>query len=232
MRRAVLVSLPLSVLLLAACSGGVGDPSPSTSEDPTVALGKTRDAFVAAKSVHLALTSEGIPTTANGVSGATGTGVIDKVTPKFAGTVTGRVQGTSATIDVIAIGRDTWLKLFTPTFEKADLAKLGAPNPATFFNPDTGIAYLFAGTTGVKQGEQVRDGQDVLDVYTATVPGGQVRNLLRVGDATKTYQATFGVAPEHELRTVSLTGELYPGTTSTYTLRLADYGQPASITAP
>ena len=57
--------------------------------------------------------------------------------------------------------------------------------------------------------------------------------LLGVGDATKSYDVTYGITvPGGELRTVTMTGPFYKGAISTYTLTLDQYGAPVEISKP
>lgn len=193
MRRAVLVGLPLSVLLLAACSGGVGDPSPSTSEDPTVAL-TARDAFVAAEVGAPGPDERGDPD--DGQQGEWR----DRHGRDRQGHAEVRRHG-----DWAGAGHERHhrrhrhrqghlAQAVHPDLREGRPGEAERAQPRDLLQPRHRDRLPVCRTTGDQQGEQVRDGQDVLDVYTATVPGGQVRNLLRVGDATKTYRATFGVA--------------------------------------
>jgi lipoprotein LprG len=63
--------------------------------------------------------------------------------------------------------------------------------------------------------------------------GGSVVKLLNIGDATKTFQVTYGITvPGGELRTVTVVGPFYPGATSTYVLTLDKYGAPVAISKP
>lgn len=228
-RRPVLALLAAATLLVAGCDGG-GDEAPAKS--PTQRLEAARAALASAGSVALDLASTDVPATENGVSAAKGQGVVDAAEPKFEGTITGTVRGVAATVDVIAVGEDAYLKLFTPDFEKFDLSTLNAPNPAGFFDPADGIAGLLPQTGSPKAGGQVRAGKEVLTQISGTLPAQRVSDLFHLGDGTGTYRVTFGLTDADQLRTATLVGPFFEGGDSTYTLTLTDYGKPVEITRP
>ena len=105
-RRFVLLSAP--VLLLASACGGES-PSDTAPADPTQLVQQASTAFAEAKTVAFTLASEGVPKDVDGVSAADGSGVIDATEPKFKGKITGRVSGLTGSLDVIAIGNETWI---------------------------------------------------------------------------------------------------------------------------
>ncbi|QIM22656.1 LppX_LprAFG lipoprotein [Phycicoccus sp. HDW14] len=228
-RRPVLALLAAATLLAAGCGGG-GDEA--SGKPPAERLEAARAALASAKSVSLDLSSKGVPPTENGVSAAKGEGVVDGTEPKFKGTITGTVRGVAATIDVIAVGDDAYLKLFTPDFEKFDLSTLNAPNPAGFFDPATGIAGLLPVTRSPKAGGEVRAGKEVLTQVSGTLPAQRISDLFHLGDGTGTYRVTFGLTDADQLRTATLVGPFFDGGDSTYTLTLTDYGKPVAITRP
>ena len=217
-----------AALLLAGCSGG--DDAPAQS--PTEQLAAAKVAFDAAKTVQLDLTSRDVPPRVNGVTQAKGAGVIDPTTPKFQGTITGSIKGVAGTIDVIAIGEDTYLKFFTPDYVKTDLDTINAPNPAMFFDPETGISSLLTQTADPKADGQTRSGTEVLDKVSGTLPGSTIEDLFHLGDGTGTYSVSYGITDADQLRTASLTGPFFPGVKATYVLTLTDYGAPVEIASP
>ncbi len=227
MRRRTALAVAATVALGACGSGGGGSEA-----NPADALKKAQATFAAAKSVALTLSSTDVPPKRDGVSAADGVGVIDATTPKFQGKVTATVSGLTGGVDLITIGDDTWLKLFTPTFEKRDLATLGAPNPSDLFDPVTGLASLLAQTKDPVAGGTAREGKDILDTYSGTVPSSEVTRLLLLGKGAPDFKVTYGITDSGELRTASLNGQFYSGATSTYRLVLKDYGAPVTITAP
>jgi lipoprotein LprG len=218
-----------AALLLAGCSGG--DASPP-EQSPTEQLAAAKAAFDAAKTVQLDLVSRDVPPRVNGVTQAKGAGVIDPTTPKFQGTITGSIKGVAGTIDVIAIGEDTYLKFFTPDYVKTDFDTINAPNPAMFFDPETGISALLPQTADPKADGQTRSGTEVLDKVSGTLPGSTVEDLFHLGDGTGTYAVSYGITEADQLRTASLTGPFFTGVQATYVVTLTDYGAPVEITSP
>jgi lipoprotein LprG len=230
-RRALLAgSLTAVAVLLAGCGGSSTDEGDPVT--PQAALAAAKKIFDDARFVGLTLSSKDVPQTENGVTGAMGTGAISATEPKFKGSVTATIKGVSGSAEVITIGDEAWMKFFTPTYNPADLADLGAPNPSNFFHPDKGISSLLVETGGAARGEQVRDGAAVLQQYTGTLPGAQIKKLLNLGDGTSEFRVTYGIAEGDKLQLATMTGPFFAGTTSTYTLRLKSYGTAVEITRP
>lgn len=232
-RRHVLASALLAgALALTGCSGegpASAEQTPATPEEQLAAAQATLEATDA---MTIALTSTDVPTDVNGVRSATGVGVIDGDTIKFAGQVEARITGITATVEIICIGEDAYMKLFTPEFAPVDLEELGAPNPTSFLAPETGIASLMAATTDVAEGGREREGREILREITGTLPGEKIEGLLRLGGPGLEFDVTYGLTTDGELRRAVLEGEFYEGTSSTYTLLLTDYGQAVPIEAP
>jgi lipoprotein LprG len=228
-RAALLAGMLVSAALLAGCSSDTGAAAP---KPPAERLASARAALDRAGSVALDLTSRDVPLRENGVTAAKGSGVVSATEPKFAGTITGSIKGVAGTVEVVAIGDTTWMKFFTPDFEKADLSALGAPNPATFFDPAGGISSLLAATQKPVAGEDVRQGSEVLHTIRGTLPGKPVTDLLGLGDGTGSYDVTYGLTDADQLRTATLTGPFFPGRSATYSLVLTKYGAPVEIARP
>ena len=215
--------------MTAACSGS----DKAAVKEPTAAeqLAAEKAKFDTATSVHLTLRSSGIPASANGVLGADGTGTN---APAFKGTLDARISGFQAQVEVVAVDKVLYLKLpFTTGFVPANPKDYGAPDPAQLFAKAGGISSLLTATVNPVQGKKIRVGPDVVQTITGTLPGASVSKLLGVGDATKSYDVTYGITvPGGELRTVTMTGPFYKGATSTYTLTLDQYGAPVEISKP
>ncbi|MGL5866524.1 MAG: LppX_LprAFG lipoprotein [Dermatophilaceae bacterium] len=228
-RRALLLAIPVAVAaLVAGCSGedAAGD------RDPVQRLAAAKAAFDGAGSVRIEVSSADVPERQSGVTAATGSGVISATEPKFAGTITGSVNGVDGEVEVVAIGETAWVKVFTPDFVETDLDTLNAPNPATFVHPEQGISALLPLTADPAAGSRVRAGREVLDQVTGTLPGAQVTDLLGLGDGRGTYRVTYALTDADELRSATLVGPFFPGAEATYTLTLTDYGAPTTITRP
>ena len=216
----------LSVGALAACGG-----SDKAQGTPTEQLAAAKASFDAASSVHLTLTSSGVPASVNGALGAEGTGTH---APAFKGTLSARISGLEAKVDVVAIDNQLFVKLpFTSGFTQVDPKTYNAPDPARLFAAQGGISSLLTSTQNPVAGPQVRVGSEVLQTITGTLPGATVAKLLNVGDATKSFDVTYGITDSgNELRTVKMTGPFYQGATSTYLLTLDKYGAPVEISKP
>lgn len=228
-RRTLLAGVP--VLVLAAACGSEDDES-SPGGDPKQLVANAAAAFADAKTVGFTLTSENVPKDVNGVSAAEGSGVIDPQQPKFQGTITGRIQGINGTIDVIAIGDQTWVKLFTPSYQSIDLAEMGAPNPARFFHSTEGLPALLTASTKLGMKKAKRQGSDILSQVAGKIPAKPVHDLLRLGDGEGEHDVTYGITESGELRTIRLVGQFYGSDTSTYDFIVKDYGEPVDITEP
>ncbi|HRQ00007.1 MAG TPA: LppX_LprAFG lipoprotein, partial [Terrimesophilobacter sp.] len=212
-------------ILLTGCSGASG-PSPQERMEQAQATIENAEA------ITMSLTGTDLPSNVDGIQAATGTGVIEGDLIKFEGEFQGKVSGIAATVAILAIGDDTYMKLFTPSYEPVDLGTLGVPNPIVFFAPDTGIASLIAATTNLAAADDVREGEEILAQITGTLDGEHIQSLLRIGEPGQTFNVTFGLTDQNELRRAELQGEFWEGTTSTYTLLLTDYGQVVPIEAP
>ena len=217
------------VLALAGCSASTPE---APAQSPSELLTAAKQAFDAAKTVQLNLSSRDVPPRENGVTAAKGAGVIDVTQPKFQGTITGTIKGLAGTIEVIAIGETAYLKFFTPDYKKTDLDALNAPNPAMFFDPATGISSLLPQTADPTEDGQTRSGQDVLTKISGTLPGPTIEKLFHLGDGTGTFAVSYGITDSDQLRTATLKGPFFPGVQATYVLVLTDYGAPVDITRP
>lgn len=226
-RRALLAGA--AVLLVSACSSG--KPAPATPQ-PADAFAKAKRLLDSTSGVTFSLTSTEVPPKVNGVTSASGQGAVSATEPKFKGTIGATVKGVTGTVQLIAIGAQTWMKFFTPDYNKVDLASLGAPNPATLFSPDKGLSSMLPATTGAVTGGTVRAGKEVLQTYTGKLPGAVVKRLLLLGPGSGEFDVTYGMAPSGELRTATVRGAFYAGAVSTYVLSLRGYGQNVAITSP
>ncbi|MDT0212908.1 LppX_LprAFG lipoprotein [Rothia sp. ARF10] len=232
-RRALLAgSVTAAAATLGLLTGCSGDAEPEAKADPRTALTEAKAAFDAAKFVGLTLSSKNVPTTENGVTGALGTGEISATEPKFKGSVTATIKGVSGSAEVITIGDTAYMKFFTPGYNPTDLAELGAPNPSNFFDPAKGISQLLVDTANPTTGKEVRDGAAVLQQYSGTLPGSRIKELFNLGDGKGTFEVTYGITEDDRLQLAEMTGPFFAGTTSTFTLRLKDYGTAVEIARP
>lgn len=220
----------LALLMLTALAGCSG-PKSTPAQTPSQQLGIAKAQLDGATSMHLRLVSSGIPASVDGALGADGSGTH---APAFKGTLDARISGFEATVAVVSIDHELFVKLpFTTAFVQVNPKTYNAPDPAQLFAPKAGISSLLTATTDPVDGAQIRVGPQVLATITGTLPGSTVARLLNVGVATSTFHVTYGITdPGGQLRTVTMTGPFYQGATSTYTLTLDQYGTPVEISKP
>lgn len=225
------------LVVLAACvvfgttSCGLSITPKEDEPSPQQRLTAAKQAADAAASVHLVVTSRNVPQNAQGILGLDGVGTH---APAFQGVLDARMGGISAKVDAVAIGPDLWLKLpFTPRHVKTDPSSWGVPSPSTLLSPDSGLTSLITHTANPVEGEQKREGQEVLRTITGTVPGDKVAQVLNTGDPQGQYQVSYGLTdPDGTLRKASISGPFFPGATSTYDVVFDRYGEPVDIKAP
>jgi lipoprotein LprG len=224
-------SLTAGMTLLLALTACTGDQAAKASVTPADRLAAAKAAMDGAGSVHLVLRSRDIPASAGGVLGADGVGTH---APAFKGTLAARLAGVQASVDVVSVGSELYLKLpFSSQFVRTDPATYNAPDPSRLFAAQGGLSSLLTGTTGITLGSRTRSGSTVLQTVSGSLPGRALDGLLPIGEPDATFAATYGLTdPGNELRTVTLTGPFFRGSTSTYTLTLDRYGDPVEIRKP
>jgi len=226
--------MTVALLMLASLAACSRDADPAAEAKKVTAAGQLAAAKAktdAATSLHLTLRSSGVPASADGVLGADGSGTH---APAFKGTLDARISGLQAKVQVVAVDTLLFVKLpFTTDFAEVDPRTYNAPDPAQLFAVKGGVTSLLTSTTNPVEGKQTRAGADVLKTITGKLPGDSVVKLLKVGDAAKSFDVTYGITdPGGELRTVTMVGPFYQGTTSTYVLTLDKYGSPVEISKP
>jgi lipoprotein LprG len=226
-----LPSLTAGMALLLALTGCTGGSPASATATPAERLTAAKAAMDRAGSVHLVLRSRDVPSTAGAVLGADGVGTH---APAFKGTLDARLAGVQASVDVVSVGSELYLKLpFTSQFVRTDPATYHAPDPSRLFAAQGGLSSLLTSTAELKAGNRTRSGSSVLQTVSGSLPGRALAGLLAIGEPDATFTATYGLTdPGNELRTVTLTGPFFRGSTSTYILTLDRYGDPVEIRRP
>lgn len=218
---------------VSGCSGDSGSPAPTQSAELTPAqrLAAAKTAVDAATSVHLGLTSSGVPDDASGIVSADGSG---QHPPAFRGTFKVRLRGVEADAEVIAVDGEVYAKLpLIPGMNKIDPKSLGVPDPAMLFSPEQGLTTLLTKTTDPVAGEPVRAGKEVLSTISGRVPGAAVADLFGIGDRNGSFETTYGLTDAQQLRQVTIKGPFFgASTSSTYVLVLDRYGEPVTIEKP
>lgn len=223
---AALTVVAVALLGLSACGGG------STQHDsgPTKALARAKKQFDAARGVHLTLTTDAQPR-GNGVLGADGT-LTDA--PAFKGKVKVQLNGFSADVPVVSVNGKVYAKLpLTTGWSAIDPGQYGAPDPADFKDPSTGISTLLTRMKHVSETGKRRDGKLVLTSYTGTLTGEQVSRIIPSAGASGEFDTEVGLDDGDRIRTLSVTGPFFSGIGRvTYDLTFDDYGKSVRISKP
>ncbi len=222
----------LLVAGLGACTDDDGDAAP-TQRELTAAerLAAAKTTLDDASTVRLKLTSADVPKDAKGVVAADGVGAHP---PAFKGTFKVTLNGIQGDAEVTSVDGEVWAKLpLVPGTNKIDPKTFGIPDPAVLFSTDKGLTSLLPATQSPTVGEQTRKGAEVLTTVTGTLPGDAVVDLFLIGDRNGTFDATYALTEQNELREVSLVGPFFEGAPkSTYNLALDQYNEPVTITKP
>jgi lipoprotein LprG len=218
----------VTLLALVAGLAGCGDDK---SSDVDAALDEARQALDDTPGLRLVLSTDDLPDGVTGVVKADGIGTHQ---PAWEGEIDVLLSGTEFTVPVVAVGDVVHAQLpFTTGFSEIDPTEYGAPNPAALMDPETGISSWIVDAQDVEQGDQVRDGGDVLTAYEGTLAGSRVADSLPSADADEDFEVVFTVDDDGRLRTAALTGVFYPDRDpNTYTLEFTDYGTEKNIKSP
>ncbi|WP_275425750.1 LppX_LprAFG lipoprotein [Nocardioides solisilvae] len=196
-------------------------------------LGAAADELVDTSGVLLDLRTDDLPDGVTGIVGAKG---VATDAPAFDGDLQVRLAGNVFTVPVVAVDGTVWAQVpLTPGWSDVDPAEYGAPDPSRLISPDQGFAALLHEVRDPEQGEQERGGVDndeVLTAYTGTIDGDVMENVIP-SSAGDTFDVTFLVTEEGQLRRAEMTGVFYADSEEmTYTVDLTDYGTTREITAP
>lgn len=226
-RRHITAALVLTLLIaLGACSQAEKE-RPSAQQ----VLAAAKAHLDRTSGVHLVLSTEQLPKGVNGLVSADGVGTH---APGFEGTLKVATSGITADAAVISVDRAVWAKLpFTTKFVKVDPADFGAPDPAGLMDPNTGLSSLLTAMKNPRQGDPVREGDQVLTQYTGTVPGRLVASIVPGASPHRHYDATFTIGDDDVLHEAVLRGAFYAGSGDvTYTITFDQYGLSKKIAAP
>jgi lipoprotein LprG len=181
--------------------------------------------------VQIALTTKSEPSGGNGVLGATGVLTHD---PAFKGEVNMVLNSVTLTAPVTAVGGKVYAKLpFTTKYADFDPSEYGAPNPADFADPDTGLSGLLTKMEDLEKGKETRSSDMILTSYSGTLPGAAVKKIIPSAVAKESYDTTVGVDEKGFARSVKVTGPFFTGNDDvTYDVKFSEYDKGAEITAP
>lgn len=216
--------VPLAVaaaLLLAGCSGS-GD-STADEPSPTEVMAEAKTLLDETSGVRLQLETPKLPPEISGVLKADGTATHQ---PAFEGNIDLVYSGFTGTVPVTAVDGTVCAVLpFTEKYVDVDPGEYGAPDPSGLMDPDAGVSAWLTATEGVEEGEQVRDGSDVLRSYSGTLAGSSVATAIPSADTSAPFAASYSIDQDGRLRTASLTGPFYKGKPElTYDVTFTEYG--------
>lgn len=234
-RLAAVLGAALATLLAIVALGGCGGSTQSDQHDrqPSArqALAAAKVKFDQASSVHLTLATNSRPKKGNGVLSADG---VLTHAPAFKGDVEVYLNGIQATIPVTSIDGKLHAKLpLTTSYAVINPAEYGAPDPAKFVDPKSGISTLLTELRGVKTAGKQREGDQILTTYTGTLPGSKVKPIIPSAAASGTYKTRVGLDSQGRIATLHVTGIFFSGVGDvTYDLTLDQYDADVDISAP
>ncbi len=185
--------------------------------------------------VEISLATEDEPDRDAFLKSATGTIIADP--PAFEGSADGRYMGFDASdIAIVSVDGDFYVDLPIRGFDKLDPAELCAPDPAELLDPDTGVSSVLTAAEDLEQGDSERGGPDneeVLTVYTGTVPGEAIKNVLPCAPG-ESFDAKLTINEDGYLRAAEVTGLFFEGDEQeiTYTIDVEEYDVEKEISAP
>ncbi len=232
-RSLVLAAGLAAALALAGCSGDGEQPGDGGGgADSAEVLAAASEALAGTSGVSLALETDDLP---DGVAGLLSAEGVATTEPAFDGTIRVPVAGNTFEVPLISVDGTVHAQIpLTRGWSEVDPAEYGAPDPAMFLDADEGFPALLAATEQVEVGESVRGGEgnrEVLTEYAGTLPGEAVAGVIPSAEGS--FEATYTITDEGELRRATLTGAFYPDVDSmTYTVGFDDYGSDPEITAP
>jgi len=219
-----------AALFLTGCQGDSDDKKADTTELQK-RLSAARTTIDEAETVEVSLATKSLPQGVTGLLSATGQG---NHSPAFKGKVKVVTGGSTLTADVVSAEGTLKAKTsFSPLYLKIDPESLSAPDPAALLDAETGVTQILDKTKGLEEGEKSRDGSDVLTTITGTLPGNVVSAIIPSADEARSFNVTYRLTEDDELRDATLTGPFYPeGGNVTYTVKLATSDQPVTIKVP
>ncbi|MFL6157135.1 MAG: LppX_LprAFG lipoprotein [Marmoricola sp.] len=231
LRSALIAASACALTLGAAGCGSSGGSGGGGGAAAKTALAAAKANFDKATSVHFTMVTKSKPSSGDAVLGADGTLTHQ---PAFQGKVTVLFSGFNADIPVTSVGGKVFAKLpLTTKYSKIDPSEYGAPDPADFADPATGISGLLNKLAGAEKTGQKRDGKSIVTTYAGTLSGDLVAPIIPSADAGSTYDTVVGIDQDGQIATLKVTGKFFAGAGRvTYSLVFDDYGKSVEITAP
>jgi len=220
----------LACVPLAACSDG--ESGGDTAAELAGRLEAAREVLDGAESLQLRLATEALPDGTQGLVEADGVGNHE---PAFEGTVTVAAGGLGQVdAELVSVDGDVEAKVgFVPRFTPIDPDDFGAPDPAELVDSDGGVSSWLTATEDLAEGEQSRDGEDVLTTVSGSLPGAEVQRLIPSADDSADFAVAYRLTDDDVLRDATIEGPFYVGTADvSYTLDVAASDEPVEITLP
>jgi len=226
----LVLTVALASAFVAGCSSGDDAPSGASAEELASRLESARTTLDEAESLEFSITTAELPSGVTGLLSAAGVGNHD---PAFEGDVKVSSGGT-IDAEVVAVDDTVYAKTgFAPVFVPVDPTSLGSPDPADLMRADGGITTLLTETGELQEGEQSRDGSNVLTSITGTAAGSVVKSLIPTADEGADFDATYRLTDDDVLRDAKVTGPFYAGSDAvSYTIEVTASDQDVDITAP
>lgn len=229
---AIVLAVAALALGAAGCSGDGGSDDDRPADE---VLSAAADTLRESSGVNLELSSTDLPSGVNGITAATGIVTDD---PAFEGDLEIRLSSALFTVPVVAVDDEVWAQIpLDPSggWSSIDPGEYGAPDPSRLIGADNGVVALLEATESAERGEQSRGGEDnseVLTTYTGTI-AGEVMERVIPSSADDTFDVTYLISEDDEVRSAVLTGVFYADSEEmTYTLDISDYGVDRTITTP
>jgi len=233
-RRGALAAIVAATLpaFLVGCSSSKGGSSATTPANLPAAAGLLKASQAAMKDVTSAkFHLEGKGSIAGvEVDSADGTITSDG---KAQGTAKVVQNGTLASIDLVVVGGDIYIKGPTGGFAKLPPLAAGAFfDPSQILNPQKGLAQLLQYAADAKTvGEETVNGVDAYKVQTQ-LDGALVSHLMPISAANKVPGTLWIAKDGNRLVRVSVETPQAGGKTAQLTLDLSDFGVHTNITPP
>jgi lipoprotein LprG len=232
--KRVLALCAIVVLAVTGCTDKKDNGGNQPNDDAVALLTDAKKTIDEAESVHIVLTGRDLPDNAQTL--ASGDGVATHA-PAFKGKLTVRSAGSPIDAEVVAVGSKVYAKVsFSPAFIEltpAQLAGLGAPDPAVLLDPAKGLTAVLPGLKDPKVKGETREGSKVLTEVTGSVQGKSLQGIFPKAPADQDFPSTFKIDKDtKQLVSATITGPFYSGTTSSYDVTLDKYGEKVEIAKP
>lgn len=215
----------LAVLATAGCGGGGEGPSAAEI------VSESASATEAVQRFHFTLDVQNVPRSGTGLQLTSAEG--DVVVPDRArADVAGNFAGIPIRTQVVAIGKDVWLKNpLSGTWEAIDVST----TPIALLDPSRGVLGVMQGITDVKdEGTEVVDGVTLRKI-TGTASAADVAPLVAVRPSGRKVPVTLWIGDDDRLlRRIVVSGPVADGEPEG-ALRVVDvsrFDEPVTIEAP